>query len=137
MIQNTILLGTLAVAAYKDYKEQKVYVYGMILAGIVGILLHIFYQAPSLQDMLAGAAVGMTVLLIACVTRESIGLGDGIALSVSGIFLGFWQNLQLFLIALFLAGISALFLLIIKKKGRGYRIPFLPYMVLAYLILLL
>lgn len=137
MIQKVVLLGTLTVAAYVDYKEKKVYLSGMLLAGIIGIVLHIWNQTPTLPDMLCGAGIGAAVILAAILTGESIGIGDGVVLLVSGIFLGFWRNLELFLTALFLAGGVALFLLVVKRKGRTYRLPFLPFVAAAYLIQLL
>ena len=137
MIQSIVLLGTLALAAYRDFKDQNVYLYSMLLAGVAGIFLHIWYQSPTLPDMLGGAAIGVMLMFIARLTGESIGMGDGLALVVTGIFLGFWGNLELFLMALFFAGATALFLLIVKKKGKKYRLPFLPFLAAAYLIQLL
>lgn len=137
MIQSVVLLGTLTVAAYRDYKEKKVYICSMMLAASTGVLLHLFYRTPSLADMLAGAGLGVVILILSYVTRQGIGAGDGIVVLVTGIFLGFWQNLELFLTALFLAGFAALFLLVIKRKGRRYRLPFLPFLTVAYLIQLL
>lgn len=137
MLKNMLLLGALSVAAYIDYKEKKVYLWVMLLLGSIGIVLHLFYQTPSLWDMLAGAGIGVAVMLLAALTRECIGVGDGVVLFVSGIFLGFQKNLELFLTALFLSGCAALFLLVIRRKGRGYRIPFVPFLAAAYLIQLL
>lgn len=137
MIQQVVLLGILAVAAYKDYKEKSVYLCGMLLAGIAGILLHLLFQTPTLPDMLAGAGIGVIVIAAALLTGESIGIGDGVVFLVSGIFLGFRQNLELFLTALFLAGGVALFLLVVKRKRRTYQLPFLPFVAVAYLIQLL
>lgn len=137
MIQNVVLLGALVMAAYRDYREKKVYLCGMLLLASVGIFLHLLYRTPSLPDMLAGAGVGVVVIVIAALTGECIGIGDGVVLLASGIFLGFWRNLELFLTALFFAGCAALFLLVVKRRGRKYRLPFLPFVAVAYLIQLL
>ena len=48
-------------------------------------------------------------------------------LVVSGIFLGFEKNVEVFVMGLFLAGITSLFLSVIRRKGRTYRIPFAPF----------
>ncbi len=132
-----ILLGALAISAYRDWKEKQVYLYVPLLSGIAGIVLHILYQEHSLPDMLGGVAVGAAVLLIAWIGRECVGIGDGIMLMVTGIFLGFWENLALFFTALLLAGGVALFLLAAKRKERSYRLPFLPFLLAAYLVQLL
>ena len=77
--------------------------------------------------------IGVVLLLIAWTGRECIGAGDGVMLVASGTFLGFWGNLRLLIAALFLAAVAALFLLVIKRKGRNYRMPFLPFLLVAYL----
>lgn len=136
-IQNMVLLGTLAVSAYRDCREKQVYVYSMLITGIAGLLLHLLYHERMLADLLAGAGIGAAVILFAYMTKECIGTGDGAVLTVTGIFLGFWANLQLFMTALFLAGITALILLITKKKGRRYRLPFVPFLLAAYLVQLI
>ena len=134
MLGETILLGTLAVTAYRDWKEKKIYVCGVLLCGIAGLLLHILFQERALTDMLAGASVGVMVLVIAKIGGECIGMGDGLVLMISGIFLGFWGNVSLLLTALFFAAGTAWFLLVIKGKGRKYRLPFVPFLLAAYLV---
>lgn len=137
VLQQIVFLGMLGLSAYQDYKEKKVSLYCVLFAGIAGIALHILFLEHSVADILAGMSIGAVVLMISWVSRGRIGLGDGMVLVISGIFLGFWQNLKLFMMALLLAGIWSLFLLTIKKKGRNYRIPFLPFLLAAYLFILI
>lgn len=133
LIGNTALLGVLAVTAYQDWREQKISIYLPCAAGIVGLLLYLFYREHTLTDLLMGMGIGVVMLLIAWVGRECIGAGDGVMLVASGTFLGFWGNLKLLFAALLLAAVAALFLLVIKRKGRNYRMPFLPFLLVAYL----
>lgn len=137
IIRSVLLLVILTLAAYKDYKDKQVYLLQMFAAGVLGILLHLFFLTPGLQDMLAGAAIGGAVIVVAKLSRESIGTGDGVILAVTGLFLGFWKNMELFLAALLLASLRALFLIVIKKKGRKYRLSFVPYLAVAYLLQLI
>lgn len=137
LIGKTVLLGVLGVTAYRDWKEQNVYLYMPVLAGIAGVLLHLFYQENTITDMLLGVSIGGIVVLIAWISKESVGMGDGMMLMVSGVFLGAWGNLQLILTALLLVGGTALFFVVIKRKGRDYRVPFLPFLLLAYLFQLI
>ena len=71
------------------------------------------------------------------VTHESIGYGDGCLFVMTGLFLGFWENLVLLLLASVLAGIGAAVLLFFRKKKKKERIPFVPFVFTAYVLLLL
>lgn len=135
MIQKFILFMVLAVAAYKDIKEQKVYVYLLYIAAVLGVFCHIWYQVPAVPDMIGGMAVGLILLLITWASRGNVGMGDGLMVMVSGIFLGFQKNAALLMTALGLSGLAALFLITIKRKEKNYRIPFLPFLFAAYLVL--
>ena len=85
-------------------------------------------SSPDAPDTEADAVL----LLAAWVSREEIGYGDGAMLMASGIFLGFWRNVELFLTALMLIVPAALFGLIVKHRRKDYRMPFLPFLFAAY-----
>lgn len=133
LIGKMLLLGVLAITAYRDWKEKVIYLYVPMLAGVAGLILHLFYQEHTIMDVFCGTGIGAVVILIAMISGESIGIGDGVMLMVSGIFLGFWGNLALFFTALLLVGLAALFLVVIKRKEKNYRVPFLPFLLVAYL----
>lgn len=132
LLKATILLGLFAVTAYRDWKEKSIYLYIPIIAAIVSVILHLVYRDNSLVDMLSGAGIGAVMIFIAWVSKESIGTGDGVMLMVSGLFLGFRANMELFLTALLLAGVSALMLMVGMRKERSYRMPFIPFLLVAY-----
>lgn len=137
LLKATILLGLFAVTAYRDWKEKSIYLYIPIIAAIVSVILHLVYRDNSLVDMLSGAGIGAVMIFIAWVSKESIGIGDGVMLMVSGLFLGFRANMELFLTALLLAGVSALMLMVVMRKERSYRMPFIPFLLVAYVFQLI
>ena len=80
---------------------------------------------------------GIALLLYSLVTHESIGYGDGCLFVMTGLFLGIWENLVLLLLASVLAGIGSAVLLFFRKKKKKERIPFVPFVFTAYVLLLL
>jgi leader peptidase (prepilin peptidase)/N-methyltransferase len=68
-------------------------------------------------------------------TGGKIGMGDGILLCVTGIGLGFWNNLELFGVALFLAAVLSIILMILRVVDRKKSIPFIPFLFAGYLII--
>lgn len=137
LLKGTIVLGLFAVTAYRDWKEKSIYLYIPIIAAIVSVILHLVYRDNSLVDMLSGAGIGAVMILIAWVSKESVGIGDGVMLMVSGLFLGFRANMELFITALLLAGVAALMLMVGMRKERSYRMPFIPFLLVAYVFQLI
>jgi leader peptidase (prepilin peptidase)/N-methyltransferase len=79
-----------------------------------------------------GAAVGVAVMLLSMVTKGSIGMGDGIILLCTGAVAGFEKNMELFFSALILCGMCGLFLVLILRKSRKTKVPFVPFLLAAF-----
>lgn len=75
---------------------------------------------------------GCVMLLLAWLTRESIGYGDGFVVLCLGCFLDVWEILNICMAALTLSGLAALFLLLVKKKNRKTQMPFVPFLLVGY-----
>ena len=131
-----LLLGILLFTGYKDWKEQKVSLEILILGGTAGIVIGTVCKEPGAKEMICGAILGGLVLALALISKEAVGIGDGIILIVSGIILGYRALLELILISLMLTGTVALFLIVVKRKWRTYRLPFIPFLLAAYLLYL-
>lgn len=82
-------------------------------------------------------AVGAGLFGLSLLTREAIGSGDALLLLVTGSFLGGRWNALLLLAAWTVAGIWSGFLLVFHKAGKQSRIPFAPFLLLAYMGMLL
>ncbi len=99
-----------------------------VLVAAAGLRLFCFGNVVS---GLAGGISGGLVILIAKLSRGQIGNGDGILLAVTGILLGFWANMELFLAGLFFSAFFSAGAIVLLHKGRGYRIPFVPFLAAA------
>ncbi len=88
------------------------------------------YQTPA--SFVGGILTGGGLLLLSCLSRGAIGRGDGYLLCVAGVYLGIAGTLSLLLGAFFLCAIWSLLLLVIKKAGKKTEIPFVPFLLAAY-----
>jgi leader peptidase (prepilin peptidase)/N-methyltransferase len=121
----------------QDLLKKKVLLW-VVLAGAVLIAIAIpFCNAISLIDRFGGFLIGISVIVIGIATKGKIGLGDGLLLCVTGIGLGFWGNLELFAIALFLAAILSIILLVSRLADRKKSIPFVPFLLISFIILII
>lgn len=131
-MQNIILLLLLLICAIEDLKRKELTITYILFFGILGVLVHLFYADGSIYNMLFGILLGLAIMILSFFSRGSIGMGDGILLVVTGVYLGGYENMELFLLGTFLAGIWSLGLLVLKKKKRKDKIAFVPFLLAAY-----
>lgn len=121
----------------QDALKKKIYIWIIALGAIfMGIVLP-FSSALPIVERIGGVGIGVCVIIISKVTGGKIGMGDGILLCITGLGLGFWGNLELFGIALFFAAIISILLLIFRLADRKKSIPFVPFLFLGYVLLMI
>ena len=137
MWQEAALFLVLTLLAYQDYREKKVNLFILLISGAAGTLAQAIAGQYTAGNLIAGIGVGVAVCLFSGVTRGKIGMGDGLVIVLCGIFLGFERNIMLCMAAIYLAGAAALLLFLMKKRGRNYRMPFVPFLWVSYVVDLL
>ena len=85
--------------------------------------------------LLKGIAPGILLLGIGFTTKK-VGYGDGIGVMLVGIVSGGGKALLLFGTSMFLVAIYALALLVLRKARQSTRIPYLPFLTAAWLLLI-
>lgn len=98
-------------------------------------LINLIPGYGDIKGCIGGAALGGVMILIALIMRESIGIGDGIMLVITGIALGTYLNLVLIVRTMIMAGIAAIILIIVRKRRNmaAETMPLMPYILLSYI----
>ena len=135
-IKMAILLIGLFLCAWIDWRRGQVSIPILIIAAMTAVFIHLLLQEESVFYLVSGMMIGIVMLLYGWFTKESIGYGDGCLFMMTGLFLGFWDNLALLVLASGLAGVSAVLLLLMKKRKKQDRIPFVPFVFVAYVCML-
>lgn len=130
-MKNLVLGIWLVVLAIVDYRHKEIPLWFSLLGGVFGLWFCLM-EARSISNLLFACLPGVFALLFARVTREVMGYGDGIVLVVMGMYLSLKQVLSVGMMAFMIAGIVALVLLVVFHKRGNYRIPFIPFLALAY-----
>ena len=94
-----------------------------------------FWKKQKLEAILFSMIIGVTLLVAAKISNQRIGYGDGIIFLILGLWIGFWDGISLLFFSLILSSIISVYLIIVRRKGRDYRIPFIPFVTAAYIIL--
>lgn len=131
------LLGIFSFCTLEDIRKRSFDVMYLILFAISGIIVHIYTQSESIYSLLGGAAVGGILYIVSILSDERIGKGDAMLVIVAGIYSGFWNTIVLLFVACLLSSIYGIILLTFEKKAKTYRIPFAPFLLGAYLLLLI
>lgn len=129
-----IIMGILLlILSAADIKHHKIPGYMILLTGLVGGISNLISRQVSAVDMLLGAMVGIIMLCLSIISQGAVGIGDGLLVCATGVYLGFKDNAVLFLLALMLASVLSGILLVLKKSPKT-ELPFVPFIFVAYLV---
>lgn len=124
----------LAAAAYEDYKTEKISMI-LILTGAAISIAAAAINNDNIMQILYGILTGNAVLLIGYASREAVGYGDGLIFIITGIFLGWMNNIILIAGSLLLAAVCSMILMALRIKKRTDRIAFVPFILGAYVLM--
>ena len=128
-----ILSGMLGLYSIEDIRKRTITAKYLIVFGIAGVMIHLCKRDISLLGLLLGAGVGMGMVCISFITRGRVGMGDGLLLITTGIFLGGAVNMELLMISLVYASFYSLGVIIFRKKKKNCEIPFIPFIFAGYI----
>ncbi|HKL80101.1 MAG TPA: A24 family peptidase [Mobilitalea sp.] len=134
LIMKSLMGIMLLLTAIQDLYYKKISTWIVVIGTILLCICIPFCKELSLLDRALGLSVGAGVMLTSKATGGKIGMGDGLLLGVTGIGLGFWENLELFALSLFAAAIVSIILLAFKLADRKKSIPFVPFLLIGYII---
>jgi len=106
----------------------------VVAVGLRTVLFFLEKTNITVAGFVAAFLPGCLLLLLAFVTREQIGYGDGMVLFIIGILYPVWRVMIVAGIALLSISIMGIFLLVIKKGNRNTRLPFVPFLFWGSLI---
>ncbi len=148
------LFLTLTFLAYYDFKKMEVHTTVSFILMIVLVILNIFlffFKGSDTQililnglaytpynNMLATLTLGSIFQLVVLISKErALGQGDVRIAIITGMIIGINNLIYWLYITIFSALIYGFILAYRKKKFKGLKIPFVPFMVLGTIIIIL
>jgi leader peptidase (prepilin peptidase)/N-methyltransferase len=132
-IQMGVLGLILMIQSVLDIRSKRLPLWITGIGAGIGIIFLILQGSYNLSNATA-LLPGLLCLVIARVSREAIGYGDGLLLVMMGFYLKVSVLLGVCLWAITLAGIVALFLLATKKRKGKQEIPFVPFIFVGFIL---
>lgn len=132
----------LIISSVFDIRWKKVPLFILIGGGVWAVLwicINIFISSMGETLMASAVAVipGAGLIALSFLTDKKIGYGDGIIMMILGVLQGLGTIVLVFSIGLFLQSLAAVVLLIMKKADKQTCIPFIPFLLVAEILLLL
>ena len=135
-VTETCFLAFLAAAAIADVRKRSLNIIFLSIGFTVGFVLQTVSGRLSLWEMLLGAALGGAAAIISALSRQAIGYGDSFMIAACGVWLGFSECVPVILCALLLAAVCGAVMMIFKKAKARDSLPFVPFLLAGYLIVL-
>jgi leader peptidase (prepilin peptidase)/N-methyltransferase len=130
----TVITGIwLLLCSWQDFRKKKIHIGLIIIGGFITLIYSFLSGELAFFNRIAGLTLGLTLLLLNPLTGGQIGVGDGLIVSILGIGLGFNQLAFILAYSLFGAAVFAVGLMLFRKAGRKFTIPFIPFLFLGYL----
>ncbi len=131
-----ILTGvTLVIGSIYDMKSLALPLWLFIASGVCS-LVSVGYQWTKgifvWEELPVALLPGGICLLLGFVTREQIGYGDGLLLLNLGVGLGASAIWELWMMGLLASFVASVVLLCSRRAKKSFRIPFLPFLCLGY-----
>ncbi len=133
MLSRVVLGLALGGVGICDVRTRKVSMPILIGGVLVLLALSPWNEGVDGRAMLGGVFLGLTLSLVSMVSGGRMGFGDGLVFCMTGVCLGFWENLTLMSLSFLFAGIFGAVGLLMKKLTMRQRIPFVPFVVVGYL----
>jgi prepilin signal peptidase PulO-like enzyme (type II secretory pathway) len=142
LVYYTLLFGTLGVIALYDRAHTYIpvtflYFYGLLTLGM--LVIRYAYEPSRGLVLLAPVIVALPFLLVWVITRgKGLGFGDVLLFLGVGAFFGVNQGIAVLLISIWSGALYGLYVKYLgPNKGKsGIAIPFVPFIVLAFVIVL-
>lgn len=106
-----------------------------LLGGAGAAVYSMFWEDASIIRVGMAFLPGVISLFLSYISREQIGYGDGLMLIALGGCIGLQQAIMVVGIALAASFVVSVALVMLRKAGRTHKLPFVPFLLLGYLML--
>ncbi len=126
-----LYLGILSVY---DIKTRKVPRWLLGMGMVAAIFLKCVYRSSSIALVSMGIGIGVVFCIISKITDETLGMGDSYLITILGVFVGGWDLLCILAYAFLFAASYSVLVLVMKRFNKNIQIPFIPFLMAAYVI---
>ena len=128
MISYCVSLLFLGKLSAEDIREKKISIFKVLLFALAGISYRLITGDFSWQGIGGSLFPGSILLMLALLTNESIGYGDGATVLALGLWMGGWFTGMAVIFGILLSGIWGVICIF---RSRNEPIAFIPFLLLG------
>lgn len=132
-VTDVVCAGVLCVLTWSDLKEKSVSILSIFISGMAFFVFRLCSTSGNWKGSVSGVFVGVLFLFISWISKQSLGYADSLIIMELGFYLGFWETLFMLGIAFLLSAFAGLFVLLKCRWSKKASIPFLPFLLIGYL----
>lgn len=137
----TVLFISLGVIALYDYKHSYVPIVYLAVFSLLSFAMLIlrYIDQPNFASLLGPFVVALPFFIIWLVSKgRALGFGDVLLYLAVGAFFGIEQGLAVLLISIWMGAIVGVIIYLLRRKkgNKNTAVPFVPFIVIAFLIVL-
>lgn len=125
LIDSSVLVVLMILTA-QDIKSRTINPLILLPGALVSAILKLIGRSDYMASLL-GMGVGLMILIIAKITREAIGYGDGLIFIYLGLSLGIGKVMLILLMTVGLISLSGLIMILPGKVNKKTRWPMIPW----------
>lgn len=130
-----ILVGVLlTVCAIEDLRTRKIPVWLPIGALVLGVILRVVEGTLLSWDCALGVLVGILFMVLAILSRQQMGLGDGLVLTICGLCIGWERLISLVFCAMLLFLVVGVMRMMCRKLKSRKQVPFIPFLWVVFMV---
>jgi len=136
-VEMLVKVAYLLILSIYDVRERKVPLVLLGIGGVFVVLQGIHYGRTDMlvwMQLLVGSFPGVFLLIVAWASKKA-GYADGVVLMLLGMTEGYREGIVLLCVSLLLLSGLVILLLFLRKVKRNTRMPYIPFLTGAYLLL--
>lgn len=127
----------LLVMSIQDIKRCEISNSYIVILAMVCVCSGAFFEQLSWMELLSGCSIGLCLVGISVLTKEQIGIGDGLVVGALGLLMGGIKTITLLSIASLIMAAVSIILIMFRRGTRKMKLPFLPVISVGYVLCML
>lgn len=131
-IITAFVLVFLGIESIADYRKKTILLYPSVIMITAAAVCNIVSGRMNVQEMAAGCLTGAAIILTGIISKQRIGLGDGVILLVIGMWSGGIVSFMTLVLGSTAASVIMLMFLLSGRIKKGQQIPFVPFLLIGF-----